>query len=120
MRVLAGFVALGMVCGMAFGPRPPAARTSAQRLQNTPVSRVVGELQLWKNKVYVVWVLGITLVMFGYYIPYVHLVSCRYFLFDPITLNKGFLSVGNMFVFQTGAKMYTYTCIQHVYIYLLL
>ena len=33
------------------------------------------DFQIWKNRVFVVWTLAITLVMFGFYIPYVHLVS---------------------------------------------
>ena len=33
------------------------------------------DFRIWKNRVFVVWTLAITLVMFGFYIPYVHLVS---------------------------------------------
>jgi len=33
------------------------------------------DLQIWKNRVFLVWTFSIMFVMFGYYIPYVHLVS---------------------------------------------
>ena len=32
------------------------------------------DLKIWKNRVFLVWTFSITLVMFGFYIPYVHLV----------------------------------------------
>lgn len=35
----------------------------------------IKDLQIWKNRVFVVWTIAITLVMFGFYIPYVHLVN---------------------------------------------
>ncbi|MEW8342380.1 MAG: MFS transporter [Candidatus Thiodiazotropha taylori] len=33
------------------------------------------DFRIWKNRVFVIWTGAITLVMFGFYIPYVHLVS---------------------------------------------
>ena len=54
-------------------PKPP--NTPAEYIKKSMARRLMNDLQLWKNKVFLVWVSGIALVMFGYYIPYVHLVS---------------------------------------------
>ena len=35
----------------------------------------IHDLQIWKNRVFVIWTVSIAMVMFGFYIPYVHLVS---------------------------------------------
>ena len=50
--------------------RPP--RQHSYQLENK--SSFLYDLQIWKNRVFVVWTLAITMVMFGFYIPYVHLV----------------------------------------------
>ncbi|XP_050391773.1 monocarboxylate transporter 10 [Patella vulgata] len=50
-------------------------KTASETLRSSPLRRLIQELALWKNRVFIVWSTGITLVMFGYYIPYVHLIS---------------------------------------------
>ena len=73
-RVLCALTLVGALCGLMFESRG-ISTTPAQRVRKSPLSRLVADLHLWKSRVYVIWVAGITLVMFGYYIPYVHLVG---------------------------------------------
>jgi MCP family monocarboxylic acid transporter-like MFS transporter 10 len=54
----------------------------------------IKDLEIWKNRVFVVWTIAITLVMFGFYIPYVHLVNIFSYL---------------MTVLNTCTLLYTYT-----------
>ena len=87
-RVLAAFqCTFCLLGGFAFKPLPVAQTTSPDhpdtsgehiRLATskpTLVKRIVKDFELWKNRVFVVWVTAMILVNFGYYIPYVHLVS---------------------------------------------
>ncbi|KAL5010815.1 hypothetical protein ScPMuIL_013120 [Solemya velum] len=55
--------------------KPLQKKSHIQRLKESPLKSLMRELKLWKNRVFVVWTLAITCVMFGYYIPYVHLIS---------------------------------------------
>lgn len=43
--------------------------------EKNDIKRKFFDLSLFKNKAYVVWILVVSLVLFGFYIPYVHLVS---------------------------------------------
>ncbi|KAL5010182.1 hypothetical protein ScPMuIL_012487 [Solemya velum] len=55
--------------------KPLQKKSPIQRLKQSPFKSLIQELKLWKNRVFVVWSLAITCVQFGYYIPYVHLIS---------------------------------------------
>ncbi|CAH1798541.1 unnamed protein product [Owenia fusiformis] len=76
-RVLAAFACLTLWSGWQFVPLPgtPVNRPPEQTIKKSMARRLMADLRLWKNKAFVVWTLSITCVMFGYYIPYVHLVS---------------------------------------------
>ncbi len=50
-------------------------KSTTERIKKSMARKLMKDLQLWKNKVFLVWTFAIFLVMFGYYIPYVHLVS---------------------------------------------
>ncbi len=55
---------------------PPVSQNTASMIIKKSKARpVMAELQLGKNRVYIIYIASVTLVMFGYYIPYVHLVS---------------------------------------------
>ncbi len=56
-------------------PKHVRPKTTVERIKMPMMKRLMSELHLWKNRVFIVWVSAITCAMFGYYIPYVHLVS---------------------------------------------
>ncbi|WAR07024.1 MOT10-like protein [Mya arenaria] len=68
-RVYAGFCLITSVLNSRI--RTPAY----MKCQRAEGRSFIKDLQIWKNRVFVVWTLSITFVMFGFYIPYVHLVS---------------------------------------------
>ena len=74
-RALAGLCLLTVWSGMMFTPLYRVPKTPAQNIKTSLGRKVMAELQLWKNKVYLIWIVSMILVMFGFYIPYVHLVS---------------------------------------------
>lgn len=77
-RVYIGTCLLCVVCASFIVPLDRDADKKARTSDSVDLStfrRVLKELRLWKNRVFIVWTLSITSVMFGYYIPYVHLVS---------------------------------------------
>ncbi|XP_022245308.1 monocarboxylate transporter 10-like isoform X2 [Limulus polyphemus] len=83
MQILSAGMALLMVCALTFTPRlhlhheaHPHRFTSFESLQEQ-VSRCHNmlDLSIWKNKAYVLWVWAIPIALFGYFVPYVHLVQ---------------------------------------------
>ena len=75
-RVFAGLTLVAFVAGCLF--KPLQSRSSKhcpkKAVKKSMAKPLMQELQLWKDKVFVLWILGITFAMFGYYVPYVHLV----------------------------------------------
>jgi len=75
MRVCAIFATSGFGTAYVFMPKGKKPHNPHRDIKKSPARRVMKDLHLWKNRVFVLWTTGITLAMFGYYIPYVHLVS---------------------------------------------
>ncbi|OWF53663.1 uncharacterized protein LOC110446130 [Mizuhopecten yessoensis] len=77
-RVFTGSCLCCALCGAFIVPLDEDTKRQAMTSESVDMSafrRVLKELRLWKNRVFIVWTLAITSVMFGFYIPYVHLVS---------------------------------------------
>ena len=70
-----GFCLVGIWSGYMFRPRGGRPKPTVLTIKTPLLRRLTKDLQLWKNKVFVIWCVAITFAMFGYYIPYVHLVS---------------------------------------------
>ncbi|KAL4232930.1 hypothetical protein ACF0H5_007618 [Mactra antiquata] len=68
-RIYAGLIVITIFLNSKIRA-PPSVKQ--RRLENRSF---IKDMQIWKNRVFVIWTLAITLVMFGFYIPYVHLVS---------------------------------------------
>lgn len=68
-RIYAGLVVITILLNSKIRQPPILAKRKAEGRS------FIKDLQIWKNRVFVVWTMAITLVMFGFYIPYVHLVS---------------------------------------------
>ncbi|XP_078618122.1 monocarboxylate transporter 10-like [Branchiostoma floridae x Branchiostoma japonicum] len=69
-QIVVGFAAL------AYRPLPPGSQpTQLQTFKTSPAKNYVLDLSLWRNEVFIVWTAAISLTMYGYYIPYVHLPS---------------------------------------------
>ncbi|XP_078700203.1 monocarboxylate transporter 10-like [Branchiostoma floridae x Branchiostoma belcheri] len=64
------------IAALAYRPLPPGAQpTQLQTFKTSPAKNYVLDLSLWRNEVFVVWTAAISLTMYGYFIPYVHLPS---------------------------------------------
>ncbi|KAF2366610.1 Major facilitator superfamily [Trinorchestia longiramus] len=87
-QVLTAFMALLMVCAFIFKPRLAVLPRDSQYAAHDEVHRprnfkskckqVVGQIinfEIWRNKRFVIWALCIPIALFGYFVPYVHLVS---------------------------------------------
>lgn len=98
MRILAGLMSLLIFCGMTFIERKPrsagknirqpcgAAGDVCRRMSGASLSSSLATVtststtkvfntDIWKNKLYVLWSLAIPVALFGYFVPYVHLVE---------------------------------------------
>lgn len=74
-RCYSGLCLISVIFSMFIKPLSTDKKDGVQRLKQSPIRHLIQDLKLWKNRVFVVWTIAITLVMFGFYIPYVHLVS---------------------------------------------
>lgn len=74
-RCFAGTCLFSAACCCLVRPLPSAAtETPLETIKQSPAGKLMKELKLWKNRVFIIWTCAVTCVMFGYYIPYVHLV----------------------------------------------
>nr|XP_027212840.1 monocarboxylate transporter 10-like isoform X2 [Penaeus vannamei] len=80
-QVLAGITAFLMIAGLVFKPLMPILPQPRPVYDDTCkgqckafFSRIIN-FKIWKNKRYVIWTLAIPSALFGYFVPYVHLVK---------------------------------------------
>lgn len=45
-----------------------------EKVETKPKVKSVFNGDIWKNKKYVIWAIAIPLALFGYFVPYVHIV----------------------------------------------
>ncbi|MCL4132650.1 UNVERIFIED_CONTAM: hypothetical protein GTU68_064098, partial [Idotea baltica] len=88
-QVLSGLMAvlmvrvLSLVCGFTFkpllpdlpAPPPPEAPGKSVRARCRRFFSLFINFEIWKNKRYVLWTLAIPSALFGYFVPYIHLVA---------------------------------------------
>ncbi len=85
LQVLAGVMGMLMICALSFVPRLPVidnleinngdASEGHARAQKQNLWKKYINFSIWKNKKYVIWAIAVPIAMFGYFVPYVHLVS---------------------------------------------
>ena len=75
LRVLSALSIVLVACGLAYYVVSPQARLESQDASETGTNAKLIDWSLFRNKAFSVWVLSASLVMFSYYIPFVHLVS---------------------------------------------
>ncbi|XP_068212294.1 monocarboxylate transporter 10-like isoform X2 [Palaemon carinicauda] len=80
-QVLAGLNAFLMFAALVFKPLMPMLPPSRPQYDNSCKgqcksfwSRIIN-FEIWKNKRYVIWTFAIPSALFGYFVPYVHLVQ---------------------------------------------
>lgn len=81
---MALLMALIMGCALLFKPLVPRAESysrmsvkkcSKERTGFRGFLRQIINVDIWKNKKYVIWAVAIPSALFGYFVPYVHIVS---------------------------------------------
>lgn len=81
LRVLCLLIFVLVLAGFTYRPLLPAAKTAAAASSRGGASRLFN-VNIWKSLGYRIWAFGIPAALYGYFVPYVHLVSCH-FLFGP-------------------------------------
>ncbi|KAK4310728.1 hypothetical protein Pmani_017715 [Petrolisthes manimaculis] len=83
-QVLTGFCAFLMVAALVFKPLMPHLPPPQRELEEARSGcagrcrgfwRGIINFEIWRNKRYVIWALAIPSALFGYFVPYVHLVK---------------------------------------------
>ena len=107
LQLLASLTSILIICSFTFTPLlppapPPAVQNASafkrllekvlcQQQQLKDILFQVVYLDNWRNKRFVIWTLAIPLALFGYFVPYVHLVRSIVFvkcicIFIPLAL----------------------------------
>lgn len=81
LRVLCVLIFVLVLAGFTYRPLLPTAKTAAAASSRGRASRLFN-VNIWKSLGYRIWAFGIPAALYGYFVPYVHLVSCH-FLFSP-------------------------------------
>ncbi len=74
-----------MLATLSFTPlhRTPAKSATAK----TNICSQLINVDNWKNKKYVVWALAIPSALFGYFVPYVHIVSTDFVFISKVKVD---------------------------------
>ncbi|KAG5266059.1 hypothetical protein AALO_G00249350 [Alosa alosa] len=76
LRVFSTLMILCIMAGFTYLPLNPKGykRSVADNLKTSPLKKFVVDLGLWKDTVFLIWVVANGLCKFGFFIPYVHLI----------------------------------------------
>lgn len=69
----AALSAMIMVCALAFKPTYKVDKSDMHKSLSDELRSLVN-IDIWKNPKYVIWATMVPLALFGYFVPYVHLV----------------------------------------------
>ena len=72
--LLAGLISLLIFCALTFVERKLPMTESANNLTREQVDQQ-STRDIWKNKMYLIWIIAVPLGLFGYFIPYYNLVG---------------------------------------------
>jgi MCP family monocarboxylic acid transporter-like MFS transporter 10 len=82
MMCMSALIALIMACALLFKPLPGGSSHqppdySTRVYKHSVWRRVISviNVDIWKKKKYVIWTLAVPSALFGYFVPYVHMVS---------------------------------------------
>ena len=76
LRFLACMIATLTVCALSFRPlmpKPAASAAASSAARKGCVEQIV-HVDNWRNKKYVIWALSVPSALFGYFVPFVHIV----------------------------------------------
>ncbi|PNF40757.1 hypothetical protein B7P43_G18021 [Cryptotermes secundus] len=82
MMCMSALIALIMACALLFKPlpggsTPPPPDHSTRLYKHSVWRRVISviNVDIWKKKKYVIWTLAVPSALFGYFVPYVHMLK---------------------------------------------
>lgn len=75
MSIIACFIIICSIVYKPFHPPPPPPKHKPGRSQYNIMLRSIINVDIWKRKRYVIWSLCVPLALFGYFVPYVHMVT---------------------------------------------
>ncbi|XP_062267055.1 monocarboxylate transporter 10 [Platichthys flesus] len=75
MRVLCILMFVLMLAGFTYRPLLPVRSTNTQTGRKFPPMSKVFNLNIWKSLGYRIWAFGIPAALYGYFVPYVHLMK---------------------------------------------
>lgn len=75
MRVLCILMFVLMLAGFTYRPLLPASPKNTRTGSRCPPLSQIFNLNIWKSLGYRIWAFGIPAALYGYFVPYVHLVS---------------------------------------------
>ena len=97
-RFLSGSAALLFIAVWLF--RPMAGR----RVKDEETAHPCVDLNIWRNKAFIVWVLSISFFLFGYFIPFVHLVRLAHL--HNVSGDKAAWLIGYLSIASTVGRVF--------------
>lgn len=104
MRVLCILMFVLMLAGLTYRPLLPVKSSNTRTGRCPPLSKIFN-INIWKSLGYRIWAFGIPAALYGYFVPYVHLVSLCFSMYFFIHL----LSQSNL-----TSPTFTHTCTSYL------
>lgn len=87
MRFLCILMFVLILAGFTYKPLLPVKSSNTRTGSRCPSMSQVFNLNIWKSLGYRIWAFGIPAALYGYFVPYVHLVSSPTFCYPLSQLN---------------------------------
>ncbi|XP_014344834.1 monocarboxylate transporter 10-like [Latimeria chalumnae] len=87
LRIFSALMSLCIVASFAYRPLQKLGKVPsvADNFESSPLKSFIVDLELWKDRVFVLFIVANGLVKFGFFIPYVHMVKHAQDLGIPLT-----------------------------------
>lgn len=93
LRVYSVTVLACIIAAFAYRPHAGTPPSVIQNFKTSPLKGFIVDLGLWKDRVFEIWVCANSLVKFGFFIPYVHMIKLAFELDISVTDSSNIMIV---------------------------
>lgn len=97
LRIMSAICTFVIICSFVYKPLhppPEPPKKKPGRSKASMLMRSIINVEIWKRKKYVIWALCIPMALFGYFVPYVHMMKFVQMSYPNMDENLPVMSIG--------------------------